>query len=111
MKESLEWMSDWEKVVCLENDCFICTTNPNNRNSCRKPMGYTISCTLCAEGNILAQYEGETGGCLNKRGLEHIDALQTDKKSNCQVIHNAAHHSGSKELNFIMKATSLCIAR
>ena len=67
---------------------------PNNRSSCRKPgMGYTIACTLCAEGNILAQYEGETGRCLNTRGLEHIDAFQTGKKSNCLVIHNAAHHS------------------
>ena len=82
------------------------STNPNNRSSCRKPgMGYTISCTLCAEGNILAQYEGETGRCLYTRGLEHIDALQTGKKSNCLVIHNAVHHSGSKELHFIMKAT------
>ena len=106
MKKSLARVSDWEKVVCLENDCFICTTNSNHRGSCRKPgMGYTISCTLCAEGNSLAQYEGETGRCLYTRALEHIDALQTGKKSNYLLIHNAEHHSGSKELHFIMEAT------
>ena len=90
-------------MVCVEDDCFLCRSNPTNRKSCRKPgMGYVIKCTLCAEGDIVAQYEGETGRCLYTWGLEHIEALQTSRKSNCLVIHIAAHHGGSKELHFIM---------
>ena len=105
IKDSLAKISSWESVICDADDCFLCTTNPNNKKSCRKPgMGYTITCTLCADGNIVSQYDGETGRCLYTRGLEHIEDLRTGKKTNCLVIHNNTHHGGSKELHFVMKA-------
>ena len=74
VKESLSQISNWENVVCMEDDCFLCRFNPTNRKFCRKPgMGYVIKCTLCAEDDIVAQYEGETGRCLYTWGLEHIE--------------------------------------
>ena len=66
VKESLAKISDWENMVCVEDDYLLCKSNPTNRKSCRKPgMGYVIKCTLCAECDIVAWEDVATHGDLN----------------------------------------------
>ena len=67
-------------------------------------MGYTISCTLCADSGILAEYQGEKGKCLYVRGSQHIYELESGVKTNCLFMHNQALSNGSKDLHFKMTA-------
>ena len=106
LKNSLCNKNPWGTNNCGEEDCLLCISNPSNKVSCRTPgMGYVISCTICSDNDIVAQYQGETGKCLYVRGSRHLYEFYAGLRSNGLVIHNELHHNGSKVPNFMMRAT------
>ena len=97
----------WRFEGCGSDQCFHCTTNENPTISCRTPgVGYTITCTVCGSGGLLAQYQGESGKNMFSRGKDHLREFKGRVTSNCMVIHSNKHHNGSRELTYVMKPTS-----
>ena len=98
----------WRFEGCGSDECFHCTTNEDPTISCRTPgVGYTITCTICGVGGVLAQYQGESGRNMFSRGKDHIREFKGRVSTNCMVIHSNRHHHGSRELTYKMKPTGL----
>ena len=55
LRNSLCYKTSWDVTKFGEEDGLICISNLENKVSCRR-MGYTISCSLCVNGGILAEY-------------------------------------------------------
>ena len=104
VKEVLSRKYPWKPFQCGLTECFQCTTVGGGKISCRKPgVSYEITCTACEENESTAVYFGETSKTLFERGKKHMSEFRSGLSSNCMVIHNQAHHGGSKEFHFKME--------
>ena len=98
----------WKAQPCNSDECFLCTTTPDSKLSCRRPgVGYRIVCTLCGSAGIVSQYQGESGRNLFTSGKEHLKEFRAKNSSNCMVIHSQKHHGGSNVFTYKIEPTGV----
>ena len=88
----------WATTTCQSSNCFPCTSAAPNKQpkvSCRAPgIAYRVDCLSCQATGSSSCYEGESGRNGYTRGLEHLEAIRTNSKSNPLSTHQAQFHRG-----------------
>ena len=104
LEQKLRKSNPWGGERCGRPNCFQCRTDEGG-DCWRESVNYSLVCEEC--GEEICKYFGESGRNGFSRGGEHLANREAaDENKSILKLHSIHHHNG-REVNFIMKVTSV----
>ena len=72
--------------------CPLCRSDLPGASHTRSSGAYQVTCKLCAEKGVKAEYEGETGDSNSWRAFQHCDDIVHKRDKSAMHKHLAIHH-------------------
>ena len=77
---------------CFYPDCYLCQSGNGGASHTRSGVHYSGVCSLCADQNIVARYDGESGRSGYLRTKQHKADIEHCRTSNAFAKHLELHH-------------------
>ena len=77
---------------CPVPQCPLCRSDLPGASHTRSSGAYLVTCKLCAEKGVRAEYDGETGDSNAWRALQHCDDVKHKREKSAMHKHLAIHH-------------------
>ena len=90
MKQQLVRM---DLTGCFYPDCLMCQSGGGGASHTRSGVHYSGVCTLCADQNVVARYDGESGRSGYLRTKQHKSDIEHCRTTNAFAKHLEIYHA------------------
>ena len=105
--DQLKINDPFESKCKTEENCLVCESSKNASNCKISNIGYSITCTLCKERDIVKTYEGETCQNAHVRAKEHHNHFANNRERSVMYKHTQTDHKDEiKQVRFEMKVVN-----
>ena len=77
---------------CFYPDCYLCQSGEGGASHTRSGVHYSGTCNLCADQNLVARYDGESGRSGYLRTRQHKADIEHGRTSNAFAKHLELYH-------------------